>query len=124
LNDQGLRVQDETTYKLLKLIGEELHLSQRAIAKHMGISLGKVNYCLQSLVDKGHVKARNFYSNKNKSAYMYFLTPAGIEEKVKVTYRFLKFKIQEFEEIKQEITRLKSETKSFAADPEQDNPID
>jgi len=113
-------MQDETTYKLLKLIEEKPHLSQRAIAKHMGISLGKVNYCIQSLVDRGHIKARNFYSSKNKSAYMYYLTPFGIEEKVKVTYRFLKSKIQEFEEVKQEIERLKSETKNLEVAPEQD----
>lgn len=86
----------------------------------MGISLGKVNYCLQSLIKKGHIKTRNFYSSKNKSAYIYYLTPAGIEEKVNVTYRFLKFKIQEFEKIKQEITRLKSETKNLGIVPEQD----
>ena len=115
-------MQDETTYNLLKLIEEEPHLSQRAIAKRMGISLGKVNYCLQSLVEKGHIKAKNFYSSKNKSAYMYYLTPTGIEEKIKVTYRFLKYKIQEFEEIKQEISRLKSETKNLGVEPEPDTP--
>lgn len=113
-------MQDETTYKLLKLIEEEPQLSQRAMAKHMGVSLGKVNYCIQSLVDKGHIKARNFYSSKNKSAYMYYLTPIGIEEKVKVTYRFLKSKLQEFEEVKQEIERLKCETQDFEIVPEQD----
>lgn len=115
-------MQDETTYKLLKLIEEEPHLSQRAIAKHMGISLGKVNYCLQSLIEKGHIKARNFYSSKNKSAYMYYLTPTGIEEKVKVTYRFLKSKIEEFEEVKNEIERLKFETQDFPVEPEEEYP--
>jgi len=115
-------VQDETTYNLLKLIEEKPHLSQRAIAKHMGVSLGKVNYCLQSLIEQGHIKARNFYSSKNKSAYMYLLTPSGIEEKVRVTYRFLKYKIQEFEEVRQEIERLKSETQDLGVDPEQEVP--
>ena len=105
-------MKDEITYKLLKLIEAEPHLSQREIAQKMGVSLGKTNYCLKALIDKGFIKFQNFYKNKKKSAYIYFLTPQGIEEKAEVTYRFLQRKINEYENIKVEIERLKDETTS------------
>ena len=103
------RLKDELAYKLLKLIEEEPHLSQREIAQKMGVSLGKTNYCLKALIDKGFIKLQNFYNNKKKSAYIYFLTPKGIEEKAAVTYRFLQRKIEEYEKIKIEIESLKNE---------------
>jgi len=102
-------LQDEITYKLLKLIESDTQLSQREIAKKMGVSLGKTNYCLKALLDKGYIKVRNFYNNKSKNAYIYFLTPKGIEEKAKVTYRFLQRKVKEYETIKVEIENLKNE---------------
>lgn len=105
-----LRVQDEIAYKLLKIIENEPQLSQREIASRMGISLGKANYCLKSLIEKGFIKARNFYNSNHKVAYVYMLTPSGLEEKTSVTYRFLTRKMQEYEEIKTEIERLKAET--------------
>lgn len=103
------QLQDEIAYKLLKLIEAEPHLSQREIAKKMGVSLGKTNYCLKALIDKGFIKFQNFYNNKKKSAYIYLLTPQGIEEKAEVTYRFLQRKINEYENIKVEIESLKNE---------------
>ncbi len=102
-------MQDEITYKFLKIIENEPHLSQREIAQKMGVSLGKTNYCLKALLEKGFIKVRNFYKNKKKKAYIYFLTPKGIEEKAQVTYRFLQRKITEYETIKVEIESLKSE---------------
>jgi len=107
------KLKDEIAYKLLKLIEAEPHLSQREIAKKMGVSLGKTNYCLKALIDKGFIKLQNFYNNKKKSAYIYFLTPKGIEEKAEVTYRFLQRKIEEYENIKVEIESLKNETASM-----------
>ena len=109
------KLKDEIAYKLLKLIEAEPHLSQRDIAQKMGISLGKTNYCLKALVNKGFIKLQNFYNNKKKSNYIYLLTPQGIEEKAEVTYRFLQRKIQEFENIKLEIKSLKSETAKMGA---------
>ncbi|MCG6936455.1 MAG: MarR family EPS-associated transcriptional regulator [Proteobacteria bacterium] len=103
-------MQDETAYKLLKIVENNPHLSQREIARQMGISLGKANYCLKSLIDRGFIKARNFYQSPNKGAYIYKLTPHGLEEKARVTYRFLQSKMQEFEDIKAEIEELQSET--------------
>jgi EPS-associated MarR family transcriptional regulator len=106
-------LQDEISYKLLKIIEEEPHLSQREIAARMGVSLGKTNYCLKSLIDKGYIKARNFYNSNHKVGYIYMLTPSGVEEKVSVTYRFLKRKMQEYEAIKAEIESLQAETDEF-----------
>ena len=103
------QLQDEITYKLLKLIEASPHLSQREISNKMGVSLGKTNYCLKALIDKGFIKFQNFYNNKKKSTYIYFLTPQGIEEKAEVTYRFLQRKIKEYEDIKVEIESLKNE---------------
>jgi len=103
-------LQDEITYKLLKTIENDPHLSQREIAQKMGVSLGKTNYCLKALLDKGFIKIRNFYKNKKKKTYIYILTPNGIEEKAQVTYRFLQRKLNEYETIKAEIESLKSET--------------
>ena len=102
-------MQDEIAYKLLKLIEDDPHLSQRDIAQKMGVSLGKTNYCLKALIDKGFIKLQNFYKNKKKSSYIYLLTPQGIEEKAEVTYRFLQRKIKEYEDIKVEIESLKNE---------------
>ena len=116
MNANGYPVlKDEIAYKLLKLIEAEPHLSQRDIAQKMGISLGKTNYCLKALVNKGFIKLQNFYNNKKKSNYIYLLTPQGIEEKAEVTYRFLHRKIQEFEDIKLEIKSLKSEAAKMGA---------
>jgi EPS-associated MarR family transcriptional regulator len=106
---------DETAYKLLRMLEADPHMSQRAIAKQLDISLGKVNYCLKSLIDKGVLKARNFYKSKNKTAYAYFITPAGIEEKAKITYRFLKTKVTEYEKLHDEIEELRAEAQRLQA---------
>lgn len=84
-------------------------MSQRAIASEMGVSLGKVNYCLRALIDKGILKAKNFYKNTNKSAYAYFLTPKGIDEKARVTVKFLQAKLEEHERLTLEIEEIRTE---------------
>ena len=101
---------DETThYKLLKLLEVQPQLSQRQLAQELGVSLGKVNFCLKALIEKGLLKATNFRNNKNKLAYMYLLTPSGIEEKASITLRFLKHKLHEFEALQIEIEELRRE---------------
>lgn len=102
-------MQDEITYKLLKTIEEDPTQSQRELSRSLGISLGKLNYCLKALTDKGLVKARNFRSNPRKADYLYLLTPAGAEEKARVTVRFLKRKMREYEQLEQEIAELQNE---------------
>lgn len=109
---------DETRYRLLKLLESKPELSQRELANEMGVSLGKVNYCLRAVMDRGWVKVKNFTSNPNKRVYAYYLTPKGAEEKAKVTARFLKRKLAEYEDIKKEIERLQREAVMAKVTPE------
>ena len=102
-------MQDEITYKILKSIEENPSQSQRELSRSLGVSLGKLNYCLNALVDKGWVKARNFKQNPNKAGYLYLLTPKGMEAKAKITLRFLRSKVNEYERLKTEIAQLRKE---------------
>lgn len=104
-------MQDEITYKLLKSIENNPSQSQRELSKSLGVSLGKLNYCLRALMDKGWVKVNNFRQNPNKADYLYLLTAEGAEEKARVTVSFLRRKMVEYEEIKEEIAQLQKETK-------------
>jgi EPS-associated MarR family transcriptional regulator len=109
---------DEYRYRILKLLEADPHASQRRIADELGISLGRVNFCLQALIEKGLVKVNNFRSNANKRAYLYLLTPRGMEEKAMVTARFLKRKLDEYEALKREVEELQRE----AVAPDTDGP--
>jgi len=100
---------DEYRYKILKLVEANPEVSQRELASQLGISLGKANFCLKALIDVGLLKATNFRNSKNKLAYMYLLTPRGIEEKASITMRFLKYKVQEYENLQGEIEELRRE---------------
>ena len=90
-------------FNVLRKINRDPKTTQRMLAKELGFSLGKLNYCLQSLKDKGLVKIENFRKNPNKINYFYELTPAGISEKTKLTLNFMKRKMQEYDELKWEI---------------------
>jgi EPS-associated MarR family transcriptional regulator len=103
------RYEQEIRYRLLKVLSQDSNLSQRDMAKRMGISLGKVNYCLSELAKKGLIKVNRFKSAKNKIPYTYMLTPIGLEEKAKLTVTFLKRKLSEYEEIKRQIKELAGE---------------
>ena len=100
---------DETHYRIFKLIEAQPEITQRQLAQALGISLGKAHYCLKALIDKGLIKARNFQQSPNKRAYVYFMTPRGIEEKAQLTARYLKHKLAEYEALKHEIEQLKGE---------------
>ena len=100
---------DEYRYRILKLLEAEPQASQRRIADELDISLGRVNYCLQALIQKGLIKAKNFRNSGNKRAYLYLLTPKGIDEKTRVTLRFLKVKLNEYETLKRELEELQRE---------------
>ena len=100
---------DEYRSKILRILEESPEISQRDLARELGVSLGKVNFCLQALVEKGLIKANNFKNSNNKKAYMYFLTRKGIAEKAQATARFLKRKIAEYESLEREIETLKRE---------------
>lgn len=98
---------DEIRYKLLKVIQVHPEMSQRDVARELGISLGKVNYCLNALIKCGLVKVANFRNSENKAAYMYLLTARGVKDKARVTGRFLRRKLQEYEELRTEIEAIR-----------------
>ncbi len=104
---------DETAYKLLKLVQEDPNISQRKIAHELGISLGKANYCLKAVMERGWVKAKNFINSNNKRGYLYLLTNKGINEKTKVTFRFLKYKMDEYEALENEIAQIRKDAEQI-----------
>jgi len=100
-------ISDEIRYRLLQYIESHPEASQRELARHLGVSVGKVNYCVRALIGKGFVKMRNLKRSKHKiAACGYNLTPKGLEEKISVTARFLKHKVAEYNLISAEIDRL------------------
>ena len=113
---------DPQRLQLLKLLQDEPQMSQRDLAQAMGVSLGKANYCLKALMDKGLVKFGNFRKNPDKAQYAYLLTPAGLEEKSRITMAFLRRKIAEYEALEREIEQLRGDLKNrsiqSAAPPE------
>jgi EPS-associated MarR family transcriptional regulator len=104
-----LTSQDEIQLKVLRMLHEQPELSQRNIAKELGVSLGGINYCFKALVEKGWVKLENFNQSKHKLGYIYLLTPSGLLQKSKLTAVFLKRKLIEYETLKVEIEFLNSE---------------
>jgi EPS-associated MarR family transcriptional regulator len=100
---------DEYRYKILRILEAKPEISQRDLARDLGISLGRANFCLKALIEKGLLKATNFRNSQNKLAYMYFLTPSGIEEKSAITAQFLKIKMQEYADLEAEIDQLRRE---------------
>ena len=101
--------QEETHFRVMRLLGEDPSISTREIAKKVGISNGAAYYCVTALVEKGFVKLKNFTQSKNKANYIYELTPRGIRAKAALTVSFLERKRHEYEDLKLEIERLESE---------------
>ena len=95
--------------ELLRLLQEEPDLSQRELARRMGVSLGKTHYLLRSLLEKGLVKAQNFRASERKLGYAYVLTPSGVRERMQLTRSFLARKEREYVELRSQITRLRAE---------------
>ena len=102
---------EEFQYKLLNVLQDNPDLSQRELAGKVGISLGKTNYCLRAVIEKGWVKAVSFRRSENKVAYVYLLTPHGIKQKMQATGYFLERKMMEYEALKKEIEQLSNEVK-------------
>ncbi len=103
------RDSSEDVLRVLQVLKKNPEMTQRDLARMVGISLGKVNFILKALIHKGLVKTHNFKNSSNKKAYLYILTPSGIEEKARITYRFLKRKIQEYEKLEEQIRLLRKE---------------
>jgi EPS-associated MarR family transcriptional regulator len=110
-------LEKEESLKILQEIHNNSRLTQRGLSSKLGISLGKVNFLLKALIEKGLVKASHFKNNQNKTAYLYILTPHGIEAKLKSTNLFLRKKIDEFEKLQHEIEHLKQEVLEAEAKP-------
>ena len=108
-NSEQTVLHEESHLKVLRLLEQNPHLSQRELAQSLGVSVGKVNYCVKALVDKGVIKINNFRNNKNKSVYVYLLTPAGIAKRTELTVKFLQRKMHEYELLQQEIKILQAE---------------
>ena len=100
-------------FQILKSLEQDSHFTQRQLSSNLGVSLGKVNYCIKSLIEKGFIKVNNFRNNKNKIQYSYLLTPKGIEDKAKLTLDFIRIKTQEYDTLKQEIESLKQEARNM-----------
>ena len=107
---------EATKYKIYRLIEANPEINPREISKELGVSLGKVNYCLKSLITKGVVKTRRFCNARNKASYLYILTPKGIEDKAWVTVQYLKRKMKEYDNLREEIAALRGEL-------EKDRPV-
>lgn len=100
---------DESQFKTLRELARDGTLSQRELSKRIGVSLGRVNYLVNQLLKKGYIKAKRFKNSKHKIAYMYYLTPEGLSEKVIQTCNFLQLKTEEYERLKEEIEVLRKE---------------
>jgi EPS-associated MarR family transcriptional regulator len=102
-------VESEDILKVLREITQTPEMTQRELSSRLGISLGKVNFLVNALIKKNLIKAHNFKNSKNKKAYLYYLTPMGLEEKMKITHRFLKRKMKEYEQLEEQIRLLRKE---------------
>ena len=107
------KLQEDTYFRAMRILQQTPDLTQRELAKKLGISIGGVNYCLKALMEKGLVKMKNFATSKNKFGYVYVLTPAGIAEKAAITQRFFQRKLDEYEALKGEIEELRSEIEKY-----------
>jgi len=103
------KTQEDTKFRVMRLLEENPDLTQRELAERLGISVGGLNYCLKALMEKGLVKMRNFAHSKNKFGYIYMLTPSGMAEKAAITQRFLQRKMEEYESLKAEIDALRQD---------------
>lgn len=110
--------QEEIQLRVLRRLHEDPDLSQRALARELGISLGSINYCFQALAEKGWVKMQSFNQSRHKLRYAYLLTPAGIKQKSRLTALFLKRKLAEYEALQREIAQLKADLPTETGSPE------
>ena len=113
-------IKKEIHLDLLRKLEVSPDLTQRELSQEMGVSLGKINYCIKKLIEKGWVKLTNFSHNRNKVGYIYLLTPKGIEQKSRLTSSFLKTKIEEFEVLRDEINKLKLDAEEIAINKRKD----
>ncbi len=107
MKSRQAKLQEDTYFRVMHILQENSDVTQRELAEKLGISVGGLNYCLKSLMEKGLVKMKNFANSKNKFGYVYVLTPTGMAEKAAITNRFLQRKMVEYEALKLEIEKLR-----------------
>ena len=110
MTSRQAKIQEETNFRIMRILQENPDLTQRELAENLGISVGGLNYCLNALIDKGLVKMQSFRQSKNKFGYVYLLTPKGISEKITLISKFLERKQAEYEALKVEIESLKAQS--------------
>jgi EPS-associated MarR family transcriptional regulator len=110
MTSRQAQIQEDTHFRIMRILQENPDLTQRELAEKLGMSVGGLNYCLNALIDKGLVKMQNFSQSKNKFGYVYLLTPWGISEKITLTSKFLERKQAEYEALKAEIESLKAQS--------------
>jgi EPS-associated MarR family transcriptional regulator len=110
------RLENEEALRIFREISRSPEVTQRELSSRLGISLGKVNFLINALIQKGFVKVENFKKSSSKSKYLYCLTPSGIEEKSRMTYHFLKRKMREYEHLELEIRQLREEVRESGVD--------
>ena len=113
MTSRKANIQEDTHFRIMRILQENPDLTQRELAEKLGMSVGGLNYCLNALIDKGLVKMQNFAGSKNKFGYVYVITPSGLAERAKLTQRFLQRKLGEFEALKAEIESLKQESREW-----------
>ena len=102
-------IENENVLQILREFKKSPEMSQRELSARLGISLGKVNFLINALIQRGFIKMENFKTSNNKKVYLYYLTPKGIEEKMRTTYFFLQRKMKEYERLNEEIRQLREE---------------
>ena len=121
LPSRQARIQEDTYFRVMRILQEDPDLTQRELAQKLGVSVGALNYCLKALMDKGLVKMQNFNQSKNKFGYIYILTPKGMTEKAALTDQFLKRKKSEYKALKAEIDGLKLEVERAGCEMVKEN---
>ncbi len=112
MTSRQAKIQEDTYFRIMRILQENPDLTQRELAERLGVSVGGLNYCIKALTEKGWIKVQNFSQSKNKFGYIYILTPRGIAEKAALTSQFLKRKMEEYELLRSEIEALRAEVRS------------
>lgn len=116
MTSRQAKLQEDTYFRVMRILQENPDLTQRELAKKVDISVGALNYCLKALMEKGLVKMKNFTNSKNKFGYVYVLTPSGIAKKAAITHQFLRRKVDEYEALKKEIEVLMLESERLVGE--------
>lgn len=123
MTSRQAKIQEDTYFRVMRILQENPDITQRELAEKLGVSIGGLNYCLKALMEKGLVKMQNFNQSKNKFGYVYILTPQGVAEKAALAGRFLIRKMEEYEALQAEIEALKGECETGDPAPMQKGEV-